>query len=86
MLKGGGDRRTYGQSDQPTRLREFHMLYGTKNHLEFLSFPLKPKHASDPWRSLTQSVWNIVITIFNLQGWQTEQSHSSKSDREITKQ
>ena len=29
MVEGGGQ--TYGQTDQPTRLREFHMLYGTKN-------------------------------------------------------
>ena len=38
---GGGDRRTYGLSDQATRLLEFHMLYGTNNFIKVnvLSLP-----------------------------------------------
>ena len=38
---GGGGQTyilTYGQTDQATRLLEFHMLYGTKN-LNFIYFP-----------------------------------------------
>ena len=31
VLGQGGDGRTDILSDQPTRLQEFHMLYGTKN-------------------------------------------------------
>ena len=30
----GGDRHTYGLTDQATRLLEFHMLYGTNKRVE----------------------------------------------------